>query len=58
MKKYILLIFAVSFICASAPTYAFDFSEKTKDTLSKGGGYKSPLGNPLKDKKTQKNTPK
>ena len=47
MKKYILLIFAVSFICASAPTYAYDFSKKTSDTLMKNGSSKSYLGNPL-----------
>ena len=47
MKKYILLIFAVSFICASAPVYAYDFSKRTNDTLMKGGSHKSSLGSPL-----------
>ena len=47
MKKYILLIFAVSFICTAVPTYAFDFSKKTNDTLMKKGSSKSSLGSPL-----------
>ena len=47
MKKYILLIFAMSFIFISAPTYAFNFSQKTNDPLLKGRATKSSLGSPL-----------
>lgn len=47
MKKWVILIFAMGVFAFMTPTYAFDFSKKTNDSLMKGGSSNSYLGNPL-----------
>ncbi len=48
MKKYLLLTcFVFGLACVSSISLAYDFSAKTKDTMT--SGYSSPLGNTMID---------